>query len=163
MKFARLMRHVLALPWSHRRYFDAAALTTIESAIAESEARHGGEIMFAVEATLSPIAVLQGVTPRARALEWFARCGVWDTEANNGVLIYLLLADHDVEIVADRGFNGKVQPQEWAAVCHEMEQAFAGGAYVDGVVKGVQAVGELIRRHYPATDRNELPNKPLVV
>ena len=138
-------------------------MAAIEEAISTSEARHGGEIRFAVEATLHPVDVLRSVTPRARALEWFARTGVWDTEANNGVLIYLLLADHDVEIVADRGFNGKVQPEEWASICHTMEQAFARGAYVEGVVAGVHAVGDIIRRHYPATDRNELPNKPLVV
>ena len=138
-------------------------MAAIEEAISTSEARHGGEIRFAVEATLHPVDVLRSVTPRARALEWFARCGVWDTEANNGVLIYLLLADHDVEIVADRGFNGKVQPEEWAAICRTMEQAFARGAYEEGVVAGVHAVGDLIQRHYPATDRNELPNQPLVV
>lgn len=138
-------------------------MAAIEAAITASEARHGGEIRFAVEATLHPLDVLRDVTPRSRALEWFARCGVWDTAANNGVLIYLLLAERDVEIVADRGFNDKVQPEEWAAICHTMEHAFARGAFVDGVVAGVQAVGDLIHRHYPATDRNELPNKPLVV
>ena len=163
MKLARVLRHLFALPWSHGRHFDAPALQAIESAIADSELRHGGEIRIAVEATLSPVQALRDVTPRTRALEWFARCGVWDTEANNGVLIYLLMAERDVEIVADRGFNGKVQPEEWTAVCHTMEQAFGRGAYVEGVVAGVQAVGELIHRHYPATDRNELPNKPLVV
>jgi uncharacterized membrane protein len=163
MSIARVLRHLFALPWAYRQYFDAAGMVAIETAITESEARHGGEIRFIVEPALSPLEVLRDITPRERALEWFARAGVWDTEANNGVLIYLLLADHDVEIVADRGFNGRVTPEEWAAICHTMEQAFHRGAYVDGVVAGVQAVGELIRRHYPATDANELPNAPLVV
>ena len=157
------MRHMFALPWAHRRHFHGKALTRIEEAIAASEAQHGGEIRFVVETTLTPLQILRGVTPRERALEWFARCCVWDTEANNGVLIYLLLADHDVEIVADRGFNDKVSAEEWAVVCHTMEQAFARGAYVEGVVAGVQAVGQIMRRHYPATDRDELPNRPLVV
>lgn len=163
MQFGRLIRHLFAVPWALQRRFDARALRAIEEAIAASEARHGGEIRFAVEASLSPLEILRGVMPRARALDWFARSGVWDTDANNGVLIYLLLADRDVEIVADRGFNGKVTVEEWTAICHTMEQAFGRGAYMEGVVAGVQEVGNLIQRHYPATDRNELPNAPLIV
>ncbi len=92
-----------------RALFRSEALKAIEDAIGLSESTHSGEIRFAVEGALEPHDVWAGKTPRARALEVFARLGVWDTEANNGVLIYLLLADRDVEIVADRGLNGRVE------------------------------------------------------
>ena len=110
---------------------------------------HGGEIRFAVEAALSPLDLMRGITPRQRALDAFARLGVWDTEANNGVLIYVLWADRDVEIVADRGFNGRVHLQEWAEVCRRMEQSFARGSPRQAIVEGIQAVGALIARHFP--------------
>ena len=88
---------------------------------------------------------------------------MWDTEANNGVLIYVSWADRDVEIVADRGFNGRVSDQEWAQVCRHMEQAFARGAAREAVVEGIQKVGALIARHFPAVDRDELPNRPVLL
>jgi uncharacterized membrane protein len=93
----------------------------------------------------------------------FARLGVWDTEANNGVLIYLLWADHDVEIVADRGFNGRVTAEEWAAVCHRMEAHFRANRPQQAVVEGVKAVGALVAKHFPAIDRNELPDRPVML
>jgi uncharacterized membrane protein len=106
---------------------------------------------------------MRGVPPRQQAVETFARLGVWDTEANNGVLIYVSWADHDVEIVADRGFNGRVTEQEWAAVCRRMEQSFARGSAREAIIEGIQAVGALIARHFPTTDRDELPNRPVML
>ena len=158
-----MLRH-LALPaWSLRRAFDAATLQAIEQAIADTERTHGGEIRFAVEASVSPVQLMRGITPRDQALEAFARLGVWDTHANNGVLIYVSWADRDVEIVADRGFNGRVTVQEWAEVCRRMEQSFARGSPRQAIVEGIQAVGVLIARHFPATDRDELPNRPVML
>src|SRR5687767_441551 len=109
------------MPGSVRRAFPAHDLQAIEKAIAKSEKRHGGEIRFAVEAALDVPALLRGQSAHGRALEVFSELRVWDTEANNGVLIYLLLADRDVEIVADRGVNRRVGPQGWEAACREME------------------------------------------
>jgi uncharacterized membrane protein len=159
----RTFRHLFTTGWSLRRAFDAAALQAIEQAIAEAERSHGGEIRFAVEANRGAIDLVRGITPREQALEAFARLGVWDTDANNGVLIYVSWADRDVEIVADRGFNGRVTEQEWAQVCHRMEQAFARGAARQAVVEGIHATGALIARHFPAVDRNELPNRPVLL
>lgn len=157
------LRHLFTTGWGLRRAFDAATLQAIEQAIADMERAHGGEIRFAVEASRGAIDLMRGVTPRQHALHAFAHLGMWDTEANNGVLIYVSWADRDVEIVADRGFNGRVTEQEWAQVCHHMEQAFARGAARQAVVDGIRAVGALIARHFPAIDRDELPNRPVLL
>jgi uncharacterized membrane protein len=127
MDWKRLFRHAFARRGQLRDAFPAATLEAIERAIAESETTHGAEIRFAIEAALEPGEVWAGKTPRQRALEVFSSLGVWDTEANNGVLIYLLLADRDVEIVADRGYNGKVSAAEWSTVCETMERDLRAG------------------------------------
>ena len=163
MNIARALRHLVLPGWTVRRAFDAATLNAIEQAIADTERGHGGEIRFAVEASVGAIELMRGITPREQALQAFARLGVWDTDANNGVLIFVSWADRDVEIVADRGFNGRVGEQEWAEVCRRMEQSFARGAPRQAIVEGIQAVGALIARHFPAGDRNELPNRPVML
>lgn len=163
MKFSRLLRHLTATGWGLRRAFDQPALAAIEAAIAESERAHGGEIRIAIENSLSAVELIRGVTPRARAVQAFGNLGVWDTEANNGVLIYILWADHDVEIVADRGFNGRVTAQEWSEVCQRMELSFGRGQPRQAAIEGIRAVGALIARHFPAVDRNELSDKPVML
>jgi uncharacterized membrane protein len=164
MDFKRLCRHLCTLPGTVARAFPASTLSAIEKAIGESERKHGGEIRFAVEATLDPVEILRRKTPRQRALEVFSQLGVWDTEQNNGVLLYLLLADHDVEIVADRGFNAKVSAAEWEAVCREMEAALRAGRYEAAVTDAIGRITALIARHFPAgTAGNELPDRPVRV
>ncbi|MGH8175131.1 MAG: TPM domain-containing protein [Steroidobacter sp.] len=163
MSAVRVLRHLFATGWALRRVFDAETLKAIEQTIADAERTHGGEIRFAVEANLSGAELLLGLTPRERALQAFAQMSVWDTEANNGVLIYLLWADHDVEIVADRGFNDRVSAEQWTEVCHRMESLFRQGDTRRAVVEGIRATGALIAQHYPATDRNELPDRPVVL
>jgi uncharacterized membrane protein len=157
------LRHLFTTGWGLRRAFNAATLRAIEQAITDAERAHGGEIRFVIEASRGAIELLRGVAPRQCALHVFARLGVWDTEANNGVLIYVSWADRDVEIVADRGFNGRVPEQEWAAVCRRMEQSFARGTPREAIVEGIQAVGALIARHFPTADRDELPNRPVLL
>jgi len=157
------LRHLFTTGWGVRRAFDAATLQAIEQAITDTERAHGGEIRFVIEASRGAIDLLRGVTPRQHALHTFARLGIWDTEANNGVLIYVCWADRDVEIVADRGFNGRVSDQEWAQVCRHMEQAFARGDARQAAVEGIQKVGVLIAQHFPAVDRDELPNRPVLL
>ena len=157
------LRHLFTTGWGLRRAFDAATLQAIEQAITDTERAHGGEIRFAIEASRGAIDVLRGVTPRQHALHAFARLAVWDTEANNGVLIYVSWADRDVEIVADRGFNGRVSAQEWTDVCHRMEQLFSQGSPSAAVIAGIQAAGSLIARHFPGGDRNELPDRPVLL
>jgi uncharacterized membrane protein len=146
-----------------RKVFDAPTATAIERTITEGEAMHGGEVRFAVEGALNAAELLRGVTPRERALQVFSHLGVWDTEANNGVLIYVLWADRDVEIIADRGFNERVSAPEWAEVCQQMERHFGRGNAQEAVVAGIRAVSALIARHYPVADRNELPNRPVLL
>lgn len=148
---------------SLRRAFDEAALSAIEKAIADTEKTHGGEIRVALEASLDPGELFSNLTPRQRALQAFSHLGVWDTELNNGVLIYVLWADRDVEIVADRGFNGRVCAQEWSDACHRMEQLFSQGSASQALVSGIHAAGVLISRHFPGADRNELPDRPVLL
>jgi uncharacterized membrane protein len=158
----RLLRHLLALPGAVARAFPAASLSLIEKAIQESEKSHEGEIRFAVEAALHPAQLWRGVSARGRAIAVFSELGVWDTERNNGVLIYLLLADRDVEIVADRGFNGKVAADEWERVCRRMEAALRESRHADAVVAGIEALSPIIARHFPPAPggRNELADAP---
>ncbi|WP_116365101.1 TPM domain-containing protein [Parahaliea mediterranea] len=161
----RWLANLLTTRWSLRRHFPPAVLDAIEQAIAASEQRHSGELRFAVESAMDLASLARGHTARERAIEAFSRLHVWDTDANNGVLIYLLLAEKDIEIVADRGFNGKVSAQQWQAVCTAMEQAFAEGHYEQGTLAGIEAICVLIRAHFPpkAGDENELPNRPAVL
>jgi uncharacterized membrane protein YgcG len=163
MSFARTLRHFLTTRWSVSRAFPKSALDAIERAIAASEQKHGGEIRFAVEGELITAALWRDLAPRERAVQVFGELGVWDTESNNGVLIYVLLADRDVEIVADRGYAGKVSDAEWTAVCSNIEKKFREGEFELGAVEGIHAIGSLIARHYPVTDRNELPNRPALL
>ncbi|HYG13793.1 MAG TPA: TPM domain-containing protein [Methylophilaceae bacterium] len=161
----RFLRHVCSGPWLVRRHFPASAMRNIEAAVARSEAGHSGEIRFVVEAALHPFDLLRGVTPRQRAIELFARLGIWDTQHNNGVLIYLLLADHDVEIVADRGVDHEVGTQGWQAICLEMEAAFRQGCFENGVITGIARISDLLRQQFPTdvANDNELPDAPLVL
>jgi len=158
----RVLRHLFALPGAVARAFPAPAFHRIEQAIRESEKRHDGEIRFAVEAALDPAELWRGVSARQRAITVFSELGVWDTERNNGVLIYLLLADRDVEIVADRGFNGKVSAAEWEAVCRRMEAALREGRHAEALIAGIEALSPIVARHFPplAAERNELPDAP---
>ncbi|HEX5649162.1 MAG TPA: TPM domain-containing protein [Steroidobacteraceae bacterium] len=167
MDWKRLFRHTVARRGTLRAAFPVATLEAIERAIAESELAHSAEIRFAIEGALEPGEVWLGKTPRQRALEVFAALGVWDTEANNGVLVYLLLADRDVEIVADRGFNGKVSAAEWSTVCDAMERDLRAGKYEAAALDGVRAASTLLARHFPPVpggrDQDELPNRPAVL
>jgi len=165
MNFTRILRHLFMPPWRVRLAFPARALRVIETAIHDSEDTHAGEIRFAVESALPLIPLLRGQTARARALEVFSHLRVWDTEHNNGVLIYLLLADHDVEVVADRGVHAHVGGEDWEKICREMETSFREGKFEQGVLHGIRAVSAHLVRHYPAQgkNRNELDDKPVVL
>ena len=165
MSWLRILRHLFFPPWWVRVKFPRPVQHAIEQAIRASEAQHRGQIRFAIEASLALPLLLKGVSPRQRAEEVFALLRVWDTEENNGVLIYVLLADRDVEIVADRGIAAKVQPAEWEAVCRQMEQAFARGDFEGGALAAIRAVGEQLARHFPpqAGTANTLPDSPAVL
>lgn len=166
MRLKRFVSHLFTDHWAVRRAFPRSALAAIEKAIGEQERRHGGELRFAVEASLPLGALLDGAEPRARAIEWFGRLRVWDTEHNSGVLIYVLLADRRVEIVADRGIHGKVGDAAWKSICGEMQREFAQGRFEDGAVRGIRTIGDLLAAHFPAgtgRNANELPDRPIVL
>jgi len=164
MDLGRTFRHLFTTIWSVRRAFPPSSLDAIARAIKDTEATHEGQIRFAVEHALDLSQLLSGRSARERALDVFSQLRVWDTQHNNGVLIYLLLADRDVEIVADRGAHAHAG-QEWEAICRRMEERFARGDYEAGVVEGVRAVGQHLQRHFPAQrgGRNELPDQPVVL
>lgn len=165
MNIKRIVKHILATDGQVNRAFPPSALIAIDKAIEASESTHVGEIRFAVEAALDGSPLFKGQTARSRAIDLFSQLRVWDTQHNTGVLIYLLMADRAVEIIADRGINAKVDTQEWCSVCREMETAFGLSNFEGGVVGGVQAVTQRLVLHFPAQghNRNELPNQPVVL
>ncbi len=165
MSMERIVRHLLVTKWMVNRAFPRDTLTAIDKAIKASETTHRGEIRFVVEGALETAPLLRGQTARERAIDVFSQLRIWDTERNNGVLIYLLLSDRDVEIVADRGVDAKVGPQEWERICREMEAAFRRGDFEGGVIGGIREVTRHLAEHFPpiGTDRNELPDKPVVL
>lgn len=159
---ARLVRHLFAP--SPTRLFPADAMQRIAAAVAAGEASHDGEVCFAVEAALPLRAVLAARDARARAQEAFAQLRVWDTAGSNGVLLYLLLADHRIEIVADRALAARVSPEQWRGVCQLMEERLRAGDPEGAAVQGVAAASALLARHFPRTGdapgANELPDLP---
>lgn len=158
----RLLRHLFAP--SAGGVFPAVSLQRIAQAVAEGEQGHRGEVCFAVEPALPAWRVIRGMSARERALDVFARLGVWDTQANNGVLVYLLLADHRIEIVADRGLDGLVDDAQWCDACRLMEARLRAGEPEAAALAGVGAVSGLLARHFPRVvgdiDENELPDLP---
>jgi uncharacterized membrane protein len=165
VNFKRWMRHLFMPPWAWRRAFPQAALDAIEATVHDSEMRHGGEIRFAIENSLAPALVWRGMSGRERAVEMFSSLRVWDTEHNSGVLIYLLLADHDIEIVADRGIAARVDPAEWEQVAQAMEAAFRNGRFEQGALAGITRISDLLAEHFPPSGHNpdELANRPVIV
>ena len=165
MNIKRITKHLLLTHWQVNRAFPSDTLIAIDRAIKASEAAHVGEIRFAVEGALDGTALFRGQSVRERAIEVFSQLRIWDTEHNNGVLIYLLLADRDVEIVVDRGIHTKVCSAEWEKICRKMETAFKQANYEGGVVSGIQAVTQHLTTYFPAAiaGRNELPDKPVVL
>ena len=162
----RVLRHVVTDHASVRRAFPPRELSRVEAAIAAGERTHRGQVCVAVEGALPAGRVLKRLYPRERALEVFGLLRVWDTEENCGVLVYLLLADRDVEIVADRGIHRIVGETAWTAICTRMEAAFGEGRFADGVVAGVAEISALLAQHYPRTGdggANELSDRPVIL
>jgi len=159
----RWWRHVFTSPWAVKRTFPASTLQALESAISRTERLHGGELRWAIEGSLDGPQLWQDLSPRERAAEVFSQLRMWDTEANNGVLVYVLLADHAVEIIADRGYGDLSQQADWLAACKAIEARFAKGDYAGGVVEGTERIGALIAQRFPAVDRDELPNATVLL
>lgn len=158
MDFSRMFRHITTTRSQVRRYFPAPLLDALKAAIGQSESRHSGEILFAVEAALEPMQAAQGMTPRERAIEVFSNLRLWDTQQNNGVLIYVLMADHAIEIVADRGIHAQVGEAGWRHMADAMQRAFAARDIEAGALACIAAVSRELEAHFPgnASNPNEL-------
>jgi len=165
MGIRRIGRHLLEHRWRMRRSFPPQTLARIEHAIKTGEATHSGQVRFVVEGALDGAPLFRDQPARERALDIFSQLRIWDTAHNNGVLIYLLLADHDVEIVADRGIHAHVGTAGWEKICVEMETEFRAGRFESGVIKGIEAVSRELAVHFPRSvaGQNELPDAPVVL
>ena len=161
----RLIRHVFATQRQTHQRFPAEALARIEAAIAASEIKHSGQIRFIVETALSPLALFEGQSAPQRALEVFSLFGVWDTEHNNGVLLYLLMADNDFEIIADRNIHLKAGQEYWVQTCAEMQSYLSKNMFEAGVLHGIKKISAVLECHFPeqVITPNELPDAPLVI
>lgn len=167
-KLSRRLRHMQAGTGVGEQTFPPDVIAAVTTAIAEGELTHRGEVRLIVEAAMPGEAIWAGVTNRQRAISLFAEHGIWDTEDNCGVLLYVNLADHKVEIVADRNINRKVKPAQWQAICDTMTQGFRRGEYGPSTLQAIAQVNELLRQHFPADtsrgpDINELPDHPVII
>ncbi|HEY2629784.1 MAG TPA: TPM domain-containing protein [Usitatibacter sp.] len=165
MHLTRFLRHTLMHPVKAARAFPSATLDALQREVAAQEEAHRGEICVVIEAELTSTQLWHDVDSRQRARELFASRGVWNTDENNGVLIYVLLAEKRVEIVADRGITSRVDPNEWQVICREMERLFADGRFEEGGIAGVRGVAQLLEKEYPGhgAKRNELPDRPELI
>src|SRR6201987_6089570 len=159
MRIKRTAKHLIEHHWRARRIFTRPVRAGIEQAIKTGEATHSGQVRFVVEGALDGAPLFRDQSARERALDVFAHLRIWDTEHNNGVLIYLLLADRRVEIIADRGIHAREGEAGWQAICRAMEAEFRGGWFEGGAVKGIDAVSRELAKYSPpqAPQRNELP------
>jgi len=162
-RWLRILRHRWLDETDAARALDAAALQRLEARVAESERHHSGEIRLCIEAGLPLSYLWRGASARQRAVTLFGKLRVWDTENNNGVLIYLLLAEHAIEIVADRGLTRHVPQLHWDALVVGMREAFRAGRFEAGLAQAVDAVDAMLVRHFPLAagepNPNELPDR----
>jgi uncharacterized membrane protein len=165
MGIRRIGRHLIEHRWRVRRIFPPDVMAVIERAIKAGEATHSGQVRFVAEGALDGGPLFRDQPARERALDVFSQLRIWDTEDNNGVLIYLLLADHDVEIVADRGIHAHVGAAGWEAICMAMETDFRAGDFARGAIRGIDAVSRHLAAHFPKRGggKNELPDTPVVM
>jgi uncharacterized membrane protein len=165
MELRRLLRHLCTSHRAQRRAFPPQVTDAITEAVRGLEHERPVEIRFVVEAALEPLSLLRRQTPRERALELFALLGVWDTAGNDGVLIYVLLADRAVEIVADRAVAAAVPAATWVSICSRMEASFARRDYQHGALAAIRAVSKAIGALAAGQDprRSELPDEPLLL
>jgi uncharacterized membrane protein len=165
MGIKRIGKHLVEHRWRVRRIFSPEVLALIEQAIKAGETTHSGQVRFVVEGALDGAPLFRDQPARDRALDIFSQLRIWDTAHNNGVLIYLLLADRDVEIIADRGIDAKVGAAGWEKICRSMEADFRAGNFAGGVIKGIQSVSQQLAMYFPkqGTGPNELPDEPVVI
>ena len=164
--WTRVWKHLWCDEADVRRVLPAAAMARLGERVKASERRHSGEIRLAVEAALPWSYLRRGASARERAITLFGKLRVWDTEHNNGVLVYLLLAEHAIEIVDDRGLDRQVPDTEWRALVERMAVHFKAGRFEEGLAAAIDEIGALLERHFPLrageSNPNELPDAPHV-
>ena len=165
MSIKRTAKHLIEHHWRARRIFTRAVLSRIEQAIKAGEVTHAGQVRVVVEGALDGAPLFRDQSARERALDVFSHLRIWDTEHNNGVLIYLLLADRRVEIIADRGIDARVGEAGWQSICRAMEAEFRARRFEAGVIEGIRAVSRELAKYFPpqGPHRNELPDAPVVM
>lgn len=165
--FLRWIKHLWLDASDARRMLTAPGLQRLEKAVQDSEARHLGELRICVEAGLHASALWRKVQARERAIELFSHLRVWDTEHNNGVLIYLLLADRRIEILADRGPHMRTEPEVWQSLSQVLSAALQAGQFEHGLAQAIAAVGDLLHEHFPKhadqVNPNELPDAIVLI
>jgi uncharacterized membrane protein len=161
----RFFRHVLMSPLQVRRAFPQKTLDQIERAVGISEASHRGQVRFVVEAELTTWQLWADVSARQRAIDVFSGLRVWDTSENNGVLVYVLLADRKVEIIADRGIHKHVGAERWQAICKELEHFYRKGDFAAGSITAIEKITVELTHYFPSdgVQVNEQPNQPVVM
>jgi uncharacterized membrane protein len=161
----RLFRHLFTTTATGRRAFSSSTLKAIQTAIAHGEKEHRAEIRLIIEPSLPLSIVWAGLSSRERARILFAQYRIWDTEENCGILIYINLADHKVEIIADRTTGRLLASHEWKDICKAMTDGFALGKFHDSALKGIQQLNEVLASRFPfdGPHSNELSNRPLIL
>lgn len=164
-RISRALRHFRFDIGDVRGVLPDAAMLQIEAAITAGETRHGAEIRFVVEAALDLTQVWARATPRERALTIFSNLRIWDTEANNGILLYVLMADKSVEIVADRAAARVVDQASWNRICERLAIDYRAADYLRGTISAINSIHDLVEPHFAPTRNNpdELPNRPVVL
>ena len=165
-RMQRLLANLFGGWFQLSRRFPTTLLDEMATAVAAGERTHRGEIRFAIESRLAPVAVLDGLDAATRARQVFAQLSVWDTECNSGVLFYVLMAEHRIEIVADRGIAAKVVTGEWSDICTRMQERYARGQWREGSLEGIAAANVLLAKHFPddgQTHPDELPDRPVLL
>ncbi|MES2354261.1 MAG: TPM domain-containing protein [Pseudomonadota bacterium] len=164
-RMVRVIRHLCMTTWQVRRAIPSKSLDAIEVAVQKAELGHSGQIRVVIEGALPAEPLWRNLSSRERATDVFSLMRVWDTDCNNGVLLYLLLADHSVEIIADRGIAQCVPQEEWRAVCQQMGAMFRNGQFEQGIIVGIQVIAAKLIEHFPGegTGANELSDKPTIL
>ena len=165
MNMLRLLKHSFSFGLKSRILFPKKSLAKITEAVKISEGKHRGEIRVCIESALTPVQIIRGFTGRDRAVDVFSQLRVWDTEENNGVLIYLLIADHDIEILADRGVVRNAPDAFWKNICETIETKFRAKQFEEGILMAIDHIGKLLEEKYPKNgyDQNELPDSPHLI
>ena len=158
MNITRIIKHIGTSRRQVRALFSQGDLEEIKQRIAASEKQHSGEVVFFVEGRLPILKLLRGQSSKNRALEIFSLMRVWDTEHNNGVMIYLLVADRKFEIIADRGLDKVVTAAGWEQVKTKLEESFRQRKFKQGILEALNSITTYLKEAFPHTadDKNEV-------